>query len=159
MNHHNPKINRSLSRREVLTALGSLGLLAALASVIRGSIRFLTPPVSQAGPSVIAAGRPADFPLGELTPLTASPVFVGRDENGLFALSAVCTHLGCTVARSTEGLACPCHGSRFTVEGANLSGPASQPLPHLALALNNEGILEVNPAHSVPPDTRLVWTS
>lgn len=159
MNNYNPKINRSLSRREVLTALGSLGLLAALGSVIRGSKRFLTPPVSQAGPSVIAAGRPADFPMGKLTSLAAGPVFIGRDENGLFALSAVCTHLGCTVARSDEGLACPCHNSRFTVEGANLSGPASQPLPHLALALNSEGILEVNLAQSVPPNTRLGWTS
>jgi len=54
----------SFSRREVLMALGGMGLLAALVSTIRGSLHFLTPPISQAGPSIIAAGPPAGFPPG-----------------------------------------------------------------------------------------------
>jgi Rieske Fe-S protein len=55
-----------------------------------------------------------------------------RDEAGsLHAVSAACTHLGCTVgwngaARSWD---CPCHGSRFAVTGAVLHGPAVRPLP------------------------------
>jgi len=63
--------------------------------------------------------------------------------------------LGCTVARSDEGLTCPCHGSRFTRKGVNLSGPASEALPHLALVLTDGGVLEVNLTQNVPPDTRL----
>ncbi len=133
-----------IARRDVLLGLGGLGLVTALAGLLRETVRFLIPPISQARPSTLIAGSPADFPIGELTPLADGPVFIGRDEGGLFALSAVCTHLGCTVARSGQGLACPCHGSRFTIDGANLSGPAVRPLSHLALELNADGLVAVH---------------
>jgi cytochrome b6-f complex iron-sulfur subunit len=144
-----------LSRRDVLVALGSLGLFTTLASLLRETARFLTPPISQARPATVIAGSPANFPLNELTPLADSPVFIGRDESGLFALSAVCTHLGCTVAQSGTGLACPCHGSRFMADGTNLAGPAARPLPHLALNLNKDGLIEVNLDQPVEPTFRL----
>jgi Rieske Fe-S protein len=101
------------------------------------------------------AGPPDDFPIGTLTLLTNAPVFIGRDEGGLFALSAVCTHLGCTVAQNGQGLICPCHGSRFAADGRNLEGPASQALPYLALNLNSEGLVEVNLAQNATPKARL----
>lgn len=148
-------VSRPFSRRELLTTLGGLGLLAALSSLLRGTIRFLTPPVSQVHTLIIVAGAAADFPLGALTPLANGPVFIGRDEGGLFALSAICTHLGCTVARNGDELACPCHGSRFAARGANLTGPATRPLPYLALTLNDEGLVEVNLAQVVEPGSRL----
>lgn len=156
MNHHNPKPNHPLSRRNLLVWLGGAGLLAALGKLGWETIRFLTPPVSLVTAPIIVAGPPADFPPGELTSLAHAPVFIGRDEQGLFALSAVCTHLGCTVARNGQELACPCHGSRFTANGRNLSGPATRPLPYLALTLNQDGLLEVNPAQPVEAGQRLV---
>jgi cytochrome b6-f complex iron-sulfur subunit len=159
MNRHNlepEQPNASLfSRRELLLALGSLSLLTTFAGLLREMARFLTPPISQTRPSTVIAGAPADFPLGKLTPLTGGPVFIGRDEAGLFALSGVCTHLGCTVAQAGEGLACPCHGSRFAAGGANLAGPASRPLPHLTLTLNADGLVEVNLDQTVDPGFRL----
>jgi Rieske Fe-S protein len=43
--------------------------------------------------------------------------------------SAICTHMGCTVAPKANELDCPCHGSRFNLRtGAVLNGPASEPL-------------------------------
>lgn len=144
-----------LSRREVLAGLGGLGLLGILAGLAQGALRFLTPPVSQVRPAIVLAGDPASFPPAQLTPLADSPVFIGRDEAGLFALSAVCTHLGCTVTRTGQELACPCHGSRFSAQGLYLAGPAARPLPHLALRLNENGLLEVNLAEPVAPDFRL----
>lgn len=150
-----PESASRLSRREILVALGSLGLLTALVTVVRGSLRFLTPPVDQSPPRIIVAGAPTDFPPGELTALAAGPAFVGRDEAGLFGLSAVCTHLGCTIARSGKELACPCHGSRFGVDGASLAGPASRPLPYLALHLNDDGLVEVNLDQIVESTVRL----
>lgn len=46
------------------------------------------------------------------------------------AFSAICTHLGCTVAPAGNRLDCPCHGSVFDAfTGKNLSGPAPRPLP------------------------------
>jgi Rieske Fe-S protein len=46
------------------------------------------------------------------------------------AFSAICTHMGCTVAPSGAKLNCPCHGSVFdALTGKNVSGPAPKPLP------------------------------
>lgn len=158
-NNNENKNSTFLSRRDALLALGSLSLVTALTGLLRETMRFLTPPLSQARPSTLIAGLPTEFPSGELTPLAEGPVFIGRDEAGLFALSAVCTHLGCTVARSGEGLTCPCHGSRFAIDGANLTGPAARPLPYLALKLSDEGLVEVELNQGVEPTFRLKLTS
>ncbi len=59
---------------------------------------------------------------------------VYRDPAGdLHAVSARCTHLSCLVRFNEAETAweCPCHGSRFTVDGAVLQGPANRPLPPL----------------------------
>ena len=56
---------------------------------------------------------------------------VHRDTEGtLHAVSATCTHLGCTVQwnKVADSWDCPCHGSRFAPDGAVLHGPAVQPL-------------------------------
>lgn len=160
MSHKNENNSNAFrSRRDVLVALGSLSLVTALTGLLRETMRFLTPPLSQARPSTVVAGLPTEFPSGELTPLAEGPVFIGRDEAGLFALSAVCTHLGCTVARSGEGLTCPCHGSRFAADGANLTGPAARPLPYLALQFNDDGLVEVDLNQVVEPAFRLKLTS
>lgn len=48
----------------------------------------------------------------------------------LHARSAVCTHMGCVVRfnEEQESWDCPCHGSRFSVEGEVLHGPATEDL-------------------------------
>lgn len=51
----------------------------------------------------------------------------------LYALSLVCTHLGCTVNVTSNSLVCPCHGSVFNRQGEPLQGPAVKPLPRLEL--------------------------
>jgi cytochrome b6-f complex iron-sulfur subunit len=51
-----------------------------------------------------------------------------RDEDGVYAISRVCTHLGCIVKPTAEGFECPCHGSRFTGNGSVAKGPAPRPL-------------------------------
>jgi glycine/D-amino acid oxidase-like deaminating enzyme/nitrite reductase/ring-hydroxylating ferredoxin subunit len=56
---------------------------------------------------------------------------VYRDQAGaLHAVSATCTHLGCLVAfnDAEQAWECPCHGSRFGIDGSVLHGPANRPL-------------------------------
>jgi glycine/D-amino acid oxidase-like deaminating enzyme/nitrite reductase/ring-hydroxylating ferredoxin subunit len=79
------------------------------------------------------ARSPADLPPGSatVTRIGAEQCAVYRDEDGtLHALSATCTHLGCTVRFNDAERAweCPCHGSRFAVDGTVLQGPANRPL-------------------------------
>ena len=58
-----------------------------------------------------------------------------------WALSARCTHLGCAVVVAEDGqtLSCPCHGSRYTLDGQVLRGPATDPLPRLSHTLAEDG--------------------
>jgi len=80
-----------------------------------------------------AAEAVADLDLGEaaLVHLDGSPVAVHRDPDGeLHAVHATCPHMGCVVGfdRAEGCWACPCHGSRFGIDGELLEGPATQDL-------------------------------
>ncbi|MEV0674972.1 FAD-dependent oxidoreductase [Actinosynnema sp. NPDC050436] len=80
------------------------------------------------------AASPDDVPRGSgrLVRQGLGKVGVFRDDDGaLHAVSARCTHLGCLVRfnDAERSWDCPCHGSRFGVDGEVLEGPASTPLP------------------------------
>jgi glycine/D-amino acid oxidase-like deaminating enzyme/nitrite reductase/ring-hydroxylating ferredoxin subunit len=75
----------------------------------------------------------ADLPRGEgrILKHEGQKLAVYRDPNGVVhALSATCTHQGCQVAFNAveRSWDCPCHGSRFDIDGAVLDGPAMKPL-------------------------------
>jgi Rieske Fe-S protein len=59
------------------------------------------------------------------------------------AFSAICTHMGCTVAlAAATTLACPCHGSMFNaLTGAVLHGPATRPLPSVAVKVEGASVV------------------
>jgi glycine/D-amino acid oxidase-like deaminating enzyme/nitrite reductase/ring-hydroxylating ferredoxin subunit len=59
------------------------------------------------------------------------------EDGGLCAVSATCTHLGCTVRwnDAERSWDCPCHGSRFGLDGAVLEGPATRPLRPVEIPL------------------------
>jgi len=71
--------------------------------------------------------------------------YVRRDHDALVALSARCTHAGCTVRPDAKGFACPCHGGRFALDGAPLAGPVSRPLERLECR-ERSGVIEVREA-------------
>ena len=81
---------------------------------------------------------PEQIPPGEGAILRKGEqrVAVYRDQNGkIHALSAACTHLGCVVSWNAAETSwdCPCHGSRFSVYGQILHGPAAKPLEVIQL--------------------------
>jgi len=69
------------------------------------------------------------------------PAVLLHTERGYSALSMACTHLNCTVDAKETGFACPCHGSKFDMQGALLRGPAQKPLRSLRVEQTAEGKL------------------
>ena len=82
---------------------------------------------SVALPDSLAAGE-AFVPPGR-------SVAVFRDQEGVYAVSLICTHLGCIVKPGQSGFECPCHGSQFAADGSVLRGPAPKALPWLAVSV------------------------
>ncbi|WP_162920182.1 FAD-dependent oxidoreductase [Paenisporosarcina cavernae] len=68
---------------------------------------------------------------GDIVLLNGEKVAAYRDDQGaIHAVSPICTHLGCDVAFNSaeKSWDCPCHGSRFTIDGDVIEGPAVKPL-------------------------------
>jgi cytochrome b6-f complex iron-sulfur subunit len=80
-----------------------------------------------------------------------------RDEAGVFAISTVCTHLGCIVRREADGFHCPCHGSRFSPDGQVVRGPAPKPLAWLSVTAAGKGTYIVDEGKTVQAGTKVEW--
>ena len=67
-------------------------------------------------------------------------VWIVRDTNSIYALVAVCVHLGCTPnwLQAQNKFKCPCHGSGYYVSGINFEGPAPRPLERAEIAVSGE---------------------
>lgn len=65
-------------------------------------------------------------------------IIIRAGESNYVALSKVCTHSGCTVefSKASNNLPCPCHGSKFTIDGAVINGPATSALKKYTTKLN-----------------------
>ena len=88
---------------------------------------------------------------------SSPPVYLCRDAGGLYALSAVCTHQGCTVGfqSANGGFQCPCHGSVFSFNGVVERGPATRSLVHYGVCLGGPGVAEIDVGTIVAPDDRV----
>lgn len=76
-------------------------------------------------------------------------VLVVRHAGKIYAPTATCTHKNCAVklkenANKEKEIVCPCHGSRFTVQGTSTKGPAKGSLYRYALSVNGDGDIIVN---------------
>jgi len=133
-----------LSRRDFLALVwkGLLALSGALGLI--GLARFLGYQSEPTPPSRFDLGPPETYPPDSVTLLPHARAVLFRKGNEFRALSLVCTHLGCTVELQANGFACPCHGSRFDLEGQVRQGPANQPLRTLRLEVNAQGHLSLS---------------
>ena len=160
------------NRRDFLLTLGTGAGIAALAGQAVASLRSLVPNVSYDAPTTVKLGAAHEFPDG-LKFLPDERLFVFREGNTFHAVSAVCTHLGCTVRaealprpetatvegqslRLTHRFLCPCHGSRYAGDGTNVAGPAPKPLAWYRLSVApDDDQLVVDLAAPVEHDFRL----
>jgi cytochrome b6-f complex iron-sulfur subunit len=79
---------------------------------------------------------------------------VYRQAGQVFAISTVCTHLGCIVKPDAAGFKCPCHGSEFAADGTVRKGPAPRPLDWLAVTVSG-GAVVVDEGSTVKPGTKV----
>jgi cytochrome b6-f complex iron-sulfur subunit len=92
--------------------------------------RYLTPGIVRRRTVAVRARR-SDLPAEGALVFREERVALLREGKTFYALSLVCTHLGCSVTVTADGLVCPCHGSRFDRQGKVLHGPADRPLARL----------------------------
>lgn len=88
----------------------------------------------------------SDIPVGGAVSATSSddkPLIISQPSKGeIVGLSAICTHMGCTVAPDGASLACPCHGSTYDLNGENTGGPAPRPLDEFPVKVTGGEVVE-----------------
>jgi menaquinol-cytochrome c reductase iron-sulfur subunit len=160
------------TRRKFLDRLGLGTLLAAIGGQATLMLRALVPNVLYESPRRFKIGQPDQFPQG-VTFLEDQRLFIFREQQMFHAISAVCTHLGCTVkiiqlnqpqkveirgqvTEEKQEFHCPCHGSKYYGEGTPYAGPAPANLAWFLMEIAPEdGQIVVNLLESVGQDFRL----
>src|SRR5215469_8041060 len=142
-------------RRSVLAWFSSVGLFGSAVLAAISNIIFFKPRVTYGQPATFQIGKPDEYPPGTRIAREAERICIVREGNRLAAISTTCTHLGCSVAISDTGFACPCHGSRYDQDGNVTGGPAPKPLPWFKVSLAPNGEIEVDKNQTVDPGTYL----
>lgn len=142
----------AIKRREFLTGLihslmGVWGIFAAMGAGYTG-LRYLWPSKSMGKEET--GGKLniliSDIPKGDMLKVKYRGAPIGIIERGgqYYALSIVCTHLGCIVTLDpniSDNLYCPCHASLFDIHGNVLDGPAPKPLQTYPVEIVNDRVI------------------
>jgi menaquinol-cytochrome c reductase iron-sulfur subunit len=145
---------KSASRRSFIERLGVGATILGLTGQALAYIRSLKPNVLYEEPRRFKVGTPDQFGEGGKF-LEDKRIFIFKERNTFYAVSAACTHLGCTVkmqklnqpkkvkTRKREfeeqyEFHCPCHGSKYYGDGTNYAGPAPRPLDYFKLEVSPE---------------------
>lgn len=140
----------TINRRKFLVAGGNTAIGIAALGSFGVTLDFLSPNVLLEIPSRFKIGTLATMQPNSVTVDAEHRLFVFRDKQGYFyALSAVCTHLGCNVEWKAAGvpgrpegvITCPCHGSIFNKTGDVISGPATRSLDRFKMYLEEDKLI------------------
>jgi cytochrome b6-f complex iron-sulfur subunit len=134
-------------RRRIVEVLLGGGLLGSLASFAYPVLRYLVPPpVADLGTDEVVACKVADIkPTGsKIFRFGTHPALLIMTAEGEYrALSAVCTHLGCTVQYRNDlrQIWCACHNGLYDLNGRNVSGPPPRPLEVFSVHARGDDIV------------------
>ncbi len=126
---------------------------AACVTGTAATARFMFPNVLFEPPQSFKAGWPEEYTVGDVdTRWLSRGVWIVRAEDdlgrgpGFYALSTVCTHLGCPPnwLSAENKFKCPCHGSGYRKSGINFEGPAPRPLERFRISLSDDGQILVD---------------
>ncbi|MBI4879647.1 MAG: Rieske 2Fe-2S domain-containing protein [Planctomycetes bacterium] len=143
-----------VSRRDFLGLAALWAAASALGFALIGSLRLPRAAVLSSPSKKFRVTLPESLPAGQAFVPPGRAVALFRDAEGVYAVSLICTHLGCVVKSTPTGFECPCHGSRFGLDGTVAKGPAPQPLPWHKIT-GGAGDYVVDESANVPQGTRL----
>ncbi|MCC6273319.1 MAG: ubiquinol-cytochrome c reductase iron-sulfur subunit [Deltaproteobacteria bacterium] len=136
------------TRRNFLGFAGWAAFGAFMTALLLSFLRFLYPRVLFEPSPIVKVGRPEEYLVGEVSEKykESNRLWMVRNGEGIYALLAICTHLGCTPRwlATEKKFKCPCHGSGFKMNGVNFEGPAPRPLERVKISLDPDGIILVD---------------
>ena len=113
-------------------AVAWVGFTVAIGGCVTAMGRFMFPNVLFEPPTSFKVGDPEDFQAGVVDTRFVDKygVWIVNDQGRIYALIAICTHLGCPPAwlDTQNKFKCPCHGSGYYKSGVNFEGPTPRPL-------------------------------
>jgi len=133
-------------RRHFLEIFLGTSVAASLSSFLYPILRYVIPPqTSESAADTAQAGRVGDLKpnTGKIFGFGSRPVLLILSGDGKYhALSAVCTHLNCTVQYRSDlrVVWCACHNGMYSVDGRNISGPPPRPLESYEVILKGDEI-------------------
>lgn len=145
-----PAAKGSVPRRSFLSwmTLAWTAFTASMLATATATARFMFPNVLFEPPPTFKAGLPSEIQIGQVDERFKQrfAIWLVRDPNGIYALSTVCTHLGCTPnwLEAEQKFKCPCHGSGYYKTGINFEGPTPRPLERFAISLADDGQILVD---------------
>ena len=145
-----PAAKPAIPRRSFLSwvTLAWTAFTASMLAAVTATARFMFPNVLFEPPPTFKAGFPNEIQVGQVDERFKQKfaVWLVRDPNGIYALSTVCTHLGCTPnwLEAEQKFKCPCHGSGYYKSGINFEGPTPRPLERYAISLADDGQILVD---------------
>jgi len=133
-------------RRHFVEVFLGAGVAASLVSFIYPVLRYLIPPPSaELSSDTVLAGKKGDLKAnsGKIFRFGSRPALLVMTSEGQYrAMSAVCTHLGCTVQYRSDlrNVWCACHNGMYDLNGRNISGPPPRPLETYDVFIKGEEI-------------------
>ena len=129
-------------------AVGWIAFVGVTGGFFTVIIRYLFPNVLFEPPQSFKIGFPEEFAPNtvDIRYKKQFNAWIVRDDESIFALSTVCTHLGCTPnwLATDNKFKCPCHGSGFRMTGIHFEGPAPRPLERFKISLADDGQIIVD---------------
>jgi cytochrome b6-f complex iron-sulfur subunit len=143
-----------MARRDFLGLTALWSAACALGFALLGALRLPKAAVLPSPSRKYKVLLPETLQAGEAFVPPGRNVALFRDAEGVFAISTVCTHLGCIVKPTGEGFDCPCHGSRFARDGSVTKGPAPRALAWRKVS-GSDGVFVVDEGEDVPLGTKV----